>query len=69
MRINGDAIRAARKAKGMSREQLAVHVGVSYATIGNAERGETDTAAGTAWLIAETLGVPIQSLFVDEAVA
>jgi DNA-binding XRE family transcriptional regulator len=69
MKLDGDAIRRARKAKGMSREQLAVAVGVSMATIGSAERGDYDTRALTAGRIAEILEVSVSSLFTDEAVA
>lgn len=68
VKIDGDAVKQARKAKlvdgrGMSRAILAVRIGVSPETIARVERNLGDVAAGTAYLIAEELGVPLESLF------
>ncbi len=69
MKIDGQAVRDARKAREVTAEQLAHDVGVSTATISRIERGVGDVAAGTAYLIAQTLDVPLESLFTEGAAA
>lgn len=69
MKIDGQAVRAARDAKGISREKLASRIGVSSDTIYRVERGDGDVAAGTAYLIAQELEVDLRSLFTEEQVA
>ena len=65
MKVNGQAVREARRAKGLSREELAVAVGVSVHTISRIERDLGDAIAGTAYLIAQELDVDLESLFTE----
>lgn len=53
---------AARKAKGMSRELLAVTAEVSFTTIGRAERGNHVPDLDTLSKIARALDVPLGEL-------
>jgi transcriptional regulator with XRE-family HTH domain len=69
MRVDGNAVRAAREAQGISQERLAAKVGVSSDTIWRVEQNRGDVAAGTAYLIAVELGVDLKSIFTSEAVA
>ena len=69
MKIDGHRVRAARHAKKLTREQLAVEIGVSHATISRVERGLGDVAAGTAFLISQTLNVPLEELFTENGAA
>jgi transcriptional regulator with XRE-family HTH domain len=74
MKVDGEAVKAARKAKmvdgrEMSRELLAVRVGVSADTIARVEQNRGDVAAGTAYLIAQELEVPLESLFTENGAA
>lgn len=69
MRIDGDAVRKAREAKGISRERLASKIGVSSGTIERVEMNKGDVAATTAFLIAQELDVDLLSLFTEEQVA
>ena len=59
----GDAIRTARKARGMTQLQLAVEAGVNAQTIHRAEAGSMALTIGKFAAIAEALGVsPAQLL-------
>lgn len=69
MRINGQTVRAARDAKGISRERLAARIGVSTKTIERVEFDQGDVAAGTAYLIAKELEIDLRSIFTEEPVA
>lgn len=71
MRVNGQAVRAARDAKGISRERLASRIDVSTSTVERIEqeRGGPGISATTVYLIAKELGVSIESLFTEDAVA
>lgn len=55
----GDRIRKARKAKGYTQEELAKLLGVSFAMIGQYERGERNPKIETLQRIADALGVGI----------
>jgi transcriptional regulator with XRE-family HTH domain len=66
MRIDGQRVRAARDAKGISRERLAARIGVSTKTIERVETDQGDVAAGTAYLIAHELEVDLRTLFTEE---
>lgn len=68
MRVNGQAVRAARDAKGISRERLAARVDVSTSTVERIEqeRGGPGISATTIYLIAKELGVELASLFIEE---
>lgn len=58
----GDMIMAARKAKGMTQEQLAAKVGKSRPQIANIEGGRSDMPIKTLMLFAEALGVSAKDL-------
>jgi transcriptional regulator with XRE-family HTH domain len=68
--VNGQALKAARTAAGLSRVALAGEVGVSPATVEQLENG----TRGLLWraeshLIAGTLGVPVAALFTEQEYA
>ena len=61
--VHGDRIRAARKAQGWTRRQLAAASTVSERVIDNLERGVSHgTALGNVRLLADALGVPAAEL-------
>ena len=62
----GTAIRAARKAKGLSQEALAEIAGIDRSYMGGIERGEHNLAIINLLKIADTLGMKASSLL-DEA--
>jgi transcriptional regulator with XRE-family HTH domain len=57
--VIGARIRAAREAAGMSREQLAAHVGRTPEALGNIERGVSLPPLDTLGSISEALGVAL----------
>lgn len=59
----GEKIQRVRKSKNISQMKLAEVIGVQTTTIGNIERGETDTSVYTIFKIAEALRVHIKELF------
>jgi len=59
----GEKIQRVRKNKNISQMKLAEIIGVQTTTIGNIERGETDTSVYTIFKIAEALRVHIKELF------
>lgn len=59
----GAKIQRERKGIGMSQMKLAEITGVQTTTIGNIERGETDTSVYTIFKIAEALKLRIKELF------
>ena len=58
----GNAIRTARKARGMTQLQLAVEAGVNAQTIHRAETGSLALTIGKLAAIAEALGVSPSAL-------
>src|SRR5918911_719489 len=52
-----------RAERGMSRQDLAVAVGVNYQTIGYLERGEYNPSLELAFRLAELFGLPIEAIF------
>ena len=54
----GARIRAERLARGMTRAQLAAHVGVHAAIVGRWERGATRPRWSTLVQLAEVLAIP-----------
>jgi len=62
----GKAVRAARKAKGLSQEALAEIAGIDRSYMGGIERGEHNLAIMNLLKIADALGVKASSLM-DEA--
>jgi len=59
----GGRIQRVRKNKNISQMKLAEIIGVQTTTIGNIERGETDTSVYTIFKIAEALRVHVKELF------
>lgn len=58
-------IRAFRKLKGLTQQQLAVRLGVSVAVLGSLERGTRKPEPKLLMRIAETLGVSYEELTAD----
>ncbi len=59
----GEKIQRVRKSKNMSQMKLAEMIGVQTTTIGNIERGETDTSVYTIFKIAQVLRTHVRELF------
>lgn len=59
----GEKIQRVRKDKNISQMRLAEMIGVQTTTVGNIERGKTDTSVYTIFKIAEALRVHIKELF------
>jgi len=59
----GDAIRAKRKAKGLSQEGFADQIRMHRAYFAAIERGEKNLTVGTLMRVAEGLGLSPSSLF------
>lgn len=62
----GERIRKARKAKGLTQEELAKSLGVSFAMIGQYERGERNPKLDTLQRIADALDVNVGLLLYGE---
>lgn len=62
----GKAVRAARKARGWSQEELAAAADVDRTYISGLERGTRNPAISTVERIARALGVPLRELLRDE---
>lgn len=58
----GEAVKAARVQRGMSRKALAAAIGVSPTQIYRIESGRSGANVETLQKIAQTLGVPVSSL-------
>ena len=61
-------IRELRVAQGLTQQQLAVQVGVSTATISNAERGLMPASLPTRRALAEALGATVAALWPEHGV-
>ncbi|MBF0709609.1 helix-turn-helix transcriptional regulator [Alkalihalobacillus hwajinpoensis] len=61
--IYGRRIRAFRKLKGYTQEQLAKELGVSVSVLGEIERGNRRPTNGFMQLVAKQLRVPLEELF------
>lgn len=59
----GNNIRAARKLRGMTLQQLAAHLGVSFQQLQKYERGHDRISAVRLYDIAQTLDFPINLFF------
>ena len=62
----GDKIRALRKRRGLSQEQLGELVGFSQSKISKIENGDWDSLSDLR-LIAKALDVPIEELITDHS--
>jgi transcriptional regulator with XRE-family HTH domain len=58
----GEAVRALRKERGYSLEEMAALTGVSRATLSQIETNKTNPTVGVLWKISSGLGVPFSSL-------
>jgi XRE family transcriptional regulator, regulator of sulfur utilization len=58
----GANVRAARKAKRLSQDELADKSGLHRAHIGEIERGETNVTVLTLKILADSLGVTLSDL-------
>ncbi|WLR58064.1 helix-turn-helix domain-containing protein [Guptibacillus hwajinpoensis] len=61
--IYGRRIRAFRKLKGYTQEQLAKELGVSVSVLGEIERGNRRPTIDFMQLVAKQLRVPLEELF------
>ncbi len=59
----GETIRAIRKSKGWSQEELAEASGLHRTYIGSIERGEQNVSLKNIKRLADALGVPLADLF------
>jgi XRE family transcriptional regulator, regulator of sulfur utilization len=62
----GDNLRAIRKNRGCSLDQIAELTGVSKAMLGQIERGESNPTVSTLWKIARGLQISFSSLIKEE---
>lgn len=65
----GSRIRAARQARGMSLRDLAAKVGVSASMLSLLETGRSQSSVTTLYAVVEALGMSMNDLFADGAVA
>lgn len=61
-RALGERIRIARRAAGLTQQQLGESVDLSRVTVGNVEGGLYATTIDTLWLISDAVGVPLAAL-------
>lgn len=62
-RIFGDRIRALRKTKGWTLEELAHHAGMHVTYLSGLERGRRNPTLSVISLLALALGIPFSELF------
>jgi transcriptional regulator with XRE-family HTH domain len=58
-RLLGEQIRAARRARGWSQQELADRAGITAPTLRKVETGDLGVALGTAFEVAALTGVPL----------
>lgn len=63
MRFDGNRLREARKASGLSQEALGQKVGKHAFQISNYERGRNEPRTATVVALAREVGVPVEALF------
>ena len=59
----GAKVKALRKQKGMSQEQLAWETGMEFSQINRIENGVINTSISSAFIIAKALQVDVSELF------
>lgn len=70
MRVNGEAIRAIRRGKGVTLAALATRLRVSEGYLSRIERGQRGASAERLAVIAAVLGVPVDAItYADEGEA
>jgi transcriptional regulator with XRE-family HTH domain len=67
MEVNVERLRALRRLRALSQEELSEHSGVGRATISRIERGETGAHGRTLRKLAKALGVGVEELVRLEA--
>jgi len=65
--LQGQRIRAARLARGLTLARLAADIGVTAGAVSQWETGATSPRLGMSYAIAEALGTDHRSLFADAA--
>lgn len=63
----GERIRAAREARSISQERLAIELGVSWSTVNRYERDKNQPSVNRLRLLAEVLEIPITDLLGEAA--
>ena len=66
--ILADNIRAFRKIKGISQENLADMIGFHRTFVGSIERGERNVTLSTLEVVASTLGVSVPRLLTEKGI-
>ena len=67
--VDGEKIRRLREASGMTMDELAQEVGLSFQMMSYIERNLRDTTAEKLKRIADKLGVKVDELYTDSAQA
>jgi DNA-binding XRE family transcriptional regulator len=52
-----------REARGLSRKELAEHLGINYQTVGYLERGEYNPSLELALKMSQFFGLPVELIF------
>ncbi len=60
----GERVKAIRKKKNLSQEQLAEKIDIAVTNMGKIERGESFVTSSTLQKLADVLGVKVQDFFV-----
>lgn len=62
MKAIGKRVRAARRARDMTQEQLAELANISTSFVGHIERGTRVPSLETMWRICKTMGLPMDHI-------
>lgn len=62
MKAIGKRVRAARRARDMTQEQLAELANISTSFVGHIERGTRVPSLETMWKICKTMGLPMDHI-------
>lgn len=60
--LNGPAVKVIREALGISQHDLAVRADISQGTLSNLERGVHQASPQVARRLADSMGVPLESI-------
>lgn len=61
----GNNIRKHRLYKDLTIQKLALQSGIEYSHLSKIERGVVNTSVYQVYLISRTLGIPMESIFID----
>ena len=56
-------VRALRRERGLSREEMSEALGINYRTLGYMEREQYEPKLGLAWEISGYFGLPLEAVF------